>query len=218
MVLVTGETGTGKEVVVLAIYQLSQRKEQPLIKLNCAAIPENLIESELFGHEKGAFTGALSSKIGRFELANGGTLFLDEIGEMQLNLQSKLLRILQESEFERVGGTETIKVDVRMIAATHRDLAQCVKEGGFRENLYFRLNVFPIAVPPLRERKEDLEALALHFLEIYAKKFNKSGNIIPARQMAALHHYHWPGNVRELQPLIERAVILSSGTELAFGD
>ncbi|MEE9423417.1 MAG: sigma-54-dependent Fis family transcriptional regulator [Methylococcales bacterium] len=218
MVLVTGETGTGKEVVVQAIHQLSQRKDQPLIKLNCAAIPENLIESELFGHEKGAFTGALSRKIGRFELANGGTLFLDEIGEMQLNLQSKLLRILQESEFERVGGTETIKVDVRMIAATHRDLAQCVKEGSFREDLYYRLNVFPIAVPPLRERKEDLEALAQHFLETYANKFNKSVDMIPARQMAALHNYHWPGNVRELQHLIERAVILSSGTELAFGD
>lgn len=218
MVLVTGETGTGKEVVVQAIHQLSQRKEQPLIKLNCAAIPENLIESELFGHEKGAFTGALSRKIGRFELANGGTLFLDEIGEMQLNLQSKLLRILQESEFERVGGTEIIKVDVRMIAATHRDLAQCVKEGSFREDLYYRLNVFPIAVPPLRERKEDLEALAQHFLKTYARKFNKSVDMIPARQMAALHNYHWPGNVRELQHLIERAVILSAGTELAFGD
>ena len=217
-VLVTGETGTGKEVVVQAIHQLSQRKEQALIKLNCAAIPENLIESELFGHEKGAFTGALSRKIGRFELANGGTLFLDEIGEMELNLQTKLLRILQEGEFERVGGTETIKVDVRMIAATHRDLVQCVKDGTFREDLFYRLNVFPITVPPLRERKQDIEVLAQHFLKTYAKKFNKSVNVIPATAMAELHNYHWPGNVRELQHLIERAVILSTGINLVLGN
>jgi PAS domain S-box-containing protein len=217
-VLVTGETGTGKEVVVQAIHQLSQRNTQPFIKLNCAAIPENLIESELFGHEKGAFTGAVSRKTGRFELANGGTLFLDEIGEMELNLQTKLLRILQEGEFERVGGTETINVDVRMIAATHRDLVQCVKAGTFREDLFYRLNVFPIAVPALRERKQDLEALAQHFLHSYAKKFNKPVNTIPATAMAALHNYHWPGNVRELQHLIERAVILCSGKNLVFGD
>ncbi len=217
-VLVTGETGTGKEVVVQSIHQLSQRSDQPLIKLNCAAIPENLIESELFGHEKGAFTGALSRKIGRFELANGGTLFLDEIGEMELNLQAKLLRILQEGEFERVGGTATIKVDVRMIAATHRDLVQCVRDGRFREDLFYRLNVFPIAIPALRERKQDLEALAQHFLATYARKFNKPVNTIPVRAMAELHNYHWPGNVRELQHLIERAVILSTDRNLAFGD
>ena len=217
-VLVTGETGTGKERVVQAIHQLSLRKDQPLINLNCAAIPENLIENELFGHEKGAFTGAVSQKKGRFELANGGTLFLDEIGEMDLNLQTKLLRVLQEGEFERVGGTTTIKVDVRIITATHRDLAQCVKEGIFREDLYYRLNVFPIAIPPLRERKQDLEALAQHFMKTYTKKFNKSVEVIPPKVITALHNYHWPGNVRELQHLIERAVILSSGTELAFGD
>ena len=217
-VLIAGETGTGKEKIVQLIYQQSLRKDQPLINLNCAAIPENLIESELFGHEKGAFTGAISKKIGRFELANEGTLFLDEIGEMELNLQAKLLRILQEGQFERVGGTETINVDVRIITATHRNLAQCVKDGTFREDLYYRLNVFPITVPPLRERKQDLEALAQHFLTTYAKKFNKSVDIIPAKFMAALHNYHWPGNVRELQHLIERAVILSTGSELAFGD
>ena len=217
-VLIAGETGTGKEKIVQLIYQQSLRKDQPLINVNCAAIPENLIESELFGHEKGAFTGAISKKIGRFELANEGTLFLDEIGEMELNLQAKLLRILQEGQFERVGGTETINVDVRIITATHRNLAQCVKDGTFREDLYYRLNVFPITVPPLRERKQDLEALAQHFLTTYAKKFNKSVDIIPAKFMAALHNYHWPGNVRELQHLIERAVILSTGSELAFGD
>ncbi len=217
-VLIAGETGTGKEKIVQLIHQQSLRKDQPLINVNCAAIPENLIESELFGHEKGAFTGAISKKIGRFELANDGTLFLDEIGEMEINLQAKLLRILQEGQFERVGGTETIHVDVRIITATHRNLAQCVKDGTFREDLYYRLNVFPITVPPLRERKQDLEALAQHFLTTYAKKFNKSVDIIPAKFMAALHNYHWPGNVRELQHLIERAVILSTGSELAFGD
>ncbi len=217
-VLVTGETGTGKEVVVQAIHQLSERKDQPLIKLNCAAIPENLIESELFGHEKGAFTGALARKIGRFELANGGTLFLDEIGEMELNLQTKLLRILQEGEFDRVGGTTTLKVDVRMIAATHRDLRQSVKEGHFREDLFYRLNVFPIAVPPLRERRDDIESLAQHFMNNYTKKFNKSIDSIPTGEIAVLLNYHWPGNVRELQHLIERAVILSTGTTLTFGD
>ena len=217
-VLVVGDTGTGKERLVQAIHQLSLRKDLPLIKLNCAAIPENLIESELFGHEKGAFTGAVSRKIGRFELANDGTLFLDEIGEMNLNLQSKLLRVLQEGEIERVGGTETIRVNVRIIAATHRDLGQCVTEGSFREDLFFRLNVFPIRVPPLRERKDDLEALATHFMKSYAKKFNKPVERIPAKIMATLHSYHWPGNIRELQHLIERAVILSTGTELIFGD
>lgn len=217
-ILVTGETGTGKEGVVQAIHQLSLRGQQPLIKLNCAAIPENLVESELFGHEKGAFTGALSRKIGRFELAHQGTLFLDEIGEMSLDTQVKLLRILQEGEFERIGGAETIKVDVRIITATHCDLPQKVREGSFREDLFYRLNVFPIQIPPLRERNTDIEALAEHFLISYAKKFNKSVKTIPAPLMNSLNAYHWPGNIRELQHLIERAVILSSGSTLAFGN
>ncbi|MCH9696708.1 MAG: sigma-54-dependent Fis family transcriptional regulator [Gammaproteobacteria bacterium] len=217
-VMVNGETGTGKEVIVQCIHKLSQRNEQALIKLNCAAIPENLIESELFGHEKGAFTGAISKKIGRFELADGGSLFLDEIGEMDINLQAKMLRILQEGEFERVGGSETIKVDVRLIAATHRDLMQCVRDGQFREDLYYRLNVFPVAIPALRERREDIERLAQHFLNLYAHKFNKPVSTISEKSLTLLKNYHWPGNVRELQHLIERAVILSSGTELMFGD
>lgn len=217
-ILVTGETGTGKEVVAQAIHRLSKREQQPLIKLNCAAIPENLVESELFGHEKGAFTGALSRKIGRFELANQGTLFLDEIGEMPLDVQTKLLRILQEGEFERIGGTTTIKVNVRIITATHRDLPQNIRHGLFREDLFYRLNVFPIHIPPLRERKSDIDALAWHFLKQYADKFNKPVNTIPAQVLNALTTYHWPGNIRELQHLIERAVILSTGPTLAFGD
>lgn len=217
-ILVTGETGTGKEVVVQALHNLSLRKQQPLIKLNCAAIPENLVESELFGHEKGAFTGALARKIGRFELADQGTLFLDEIGEMPLDVQTKLLRILQEGEFERIGGTTTIKVDVRIVAATHRDLPQSVRDGGFREDLFYRLNVFPIHIPPLRERESDIGILAEHFLKQYADKFNKQVIKIPNHVMNALIAYHWPGNIRELQHLIERAVILSKGAALAFGD
>ena len=217
-ILVTGETGTGKELVVQAIHRLSIRQQQPLIKLNCAAIPENLVESELFGHEKGAFTGALSRKIGRFELANQGTLFLDEIGEMPLDVQTKMLRILQEGEFERIGGTDTIHVDVRIIAATHRDLPQSVREGRFREDLFYRLNVFPIHIPSLRERKPDIDALAQHFLKHYATKFNKPVKSIPTHVLNALKGYHWPGNIRELQHLIERAVILSTGSTLAFGD
>ena len=217
-ILVTGETGTGKEVVVQAIHRMSSRQQQPLIKLNCAAIPENLVESELFGHEKGAFTGALSRKIGRFELAHQGTLFLDEIGDMPLDIQTKMLRILQEGEFERIGGVATIKVDVRIIAATHRDLPENVREGHFREDLFYRLNVFPIHIPPLRERKSDINALAQHFLKQYAVKFNRSVKTIPAQVMDSLIAYHWPGNIRELQHLIERAVILSTGSTLAFGD
>ena len=216
-ILVTGETGTGKEGVVQAIHQLSLRGQHPLIKLNCAAIPENLVESELFGYEKGAFTGALSRKMGRFELAHQGTLFLDEIGEIPLDIQTKLLRILQEGEFERIGGTQTIKVDVRIITATHCDLPQKVREGSFREDLFYRLNVFPIDIPPLRERNTDIEALAQHFLKRYAKKFNKPVKTIPAPLMNTLNTYHWPGNIRELQHLIERAVILSTGSTLAFG-
>ncbi len=217
-ILVTGETGTGKEVVVQAIHRLSLRQSQPLIKLNCAAIPENLVESELFGHEKGAFTGALSRKIGRFELANQGTLFLDEIGDMPLEIQTKILRILQEGEFERIGSTTTIKVDVRIIAATHRDLPQNVRQGNFREDLFYRLNVFPIHIPPLRQRKSDINALAQHFLKQYADKFNKPVNTIPDQLLNTLTAYHWPGNIRELQHLIERAVILSTGATLVFGD
>lgn len=217
-VLILGETGTGKELVVQAIHQQSQRKDQPLIKLNCAAIPNNLVESELFGHEKGAFTGALSKKIGRFELADSGTLFLDEIGEMPMDVQTKLLRILQEGEFERVGGSHTIKVNVRIIAATHRDLPQCINKGLFREDLFYRLNVFPINIPALRDRAEDIEALAYHFLKIYAAKFNKQVNTIPSAVISILEAYHWPGNVRELQHLIERAVILSVGNILAIGE
>lgn len=217
-VLVTGETGTGKEMVVQAIHQQSLRKHQTLIKLNCAAIPENLVESELFGHEKGAFTGALSRKIGRFELAHQGTIFLDEIGEVSLDVQTKLLRILQEGEFERIGSTDTIKVNVRIIAATHQNLPQNVKEGRFREDLFYRLNVFPIHIPPLRDRKEDIALLAQHFLTLYAEKFNKQVKTIPVTLINTLMEYHWPGNIRELQHLIERAVILSTGTTLFFGD
>lgn len=217
-ILVTGETGTGKEVVAQALHNLSLREQHPLIKLNCAAIPENLVESELFGHEKGAFTGALARKIGRFELADQGTLFLDEIGEMPLEVQTKLLRILQEGEFERIGGTTTIKVDVRIVAATHRDLPKSVKNGRFREDLFYRLNVFPIHIPPLRERKADIGILAEHFLKQYANKFNKQVRNIPLYVVNMLIGYHWPGNIRELQHLIERAVILSTGSTLAFGD
>ena len=217
-VLILGETGTGKEVVVQATHKLSLRKDQPLIKLNCAAIAENLVESELFGHEKGAFTGALTQKIGRFELADQGTLFLDEIGEMSMDVQTKLLRILQEGEFERVGGTTTIKVDVRIIAATHRDLPECISAGRFREDLFYRLNVFPIQIPPLRERIDDIEPLAQHFLHHYAAKFNKPVKTIPVTVIKTLKTYHWPGNVRELQHLIERAVILSSTDKLALGN
>lgn len=217
-VLITGETGTGKELVANAIHNLSARKQQPMIKLNCAAIPENLVESELFGHEKGAFTGALARKIGRFELANQGTLFLDEIGEMPADIQAKLLRILQEGEFERLGSSQTITVDVRIIAATHRDLPQTVAAGRFREDLFYRLNVFPVPIPALRERITDIPELARHFLQHYASKFNKPVNAIPKALLQMLKNYHWPGNIRELQHLIERAVILSSGTELVFGD
>jgi formate hydrogenlyase transcriptional activator len=217
-VLINGETGTGKELIARAIHNLSNRKDKTLVKLNCATIPENLAESELFGHEKGAFTGAINRKLGRFELANGGSLFLDEIGELPLEMQAKLLRVLQEGEYERVGGTQTLKCDVRVIAATHRDLAQFSQQGKFRSDLYYRLNVFPIQLPPLRERKEDIPLLVKHFVEMFSAKFGKSVTHIPERMMADLQSYIWPGNIRELQHIIERAVILSKGSQLAAVD
>jgi formate hydrogenlyase transcriptional activator len=208
-VLITGETGTGKELIARAIHNLSSRRERAFVKLNCAAIPLGLLESELFGHEKGAFTGAIAQKTGRFELANKGTLFLDEVGDIPVELQAKLLRVLQEQEFERLGSNRTHKVDVRLIAATHRDLASMVKQGTFREDLYYRLKVFPIHVPALRQRTEDIPKLAWHFTALYARRMNKRIEDIPSETMNALVQYRWPGNVRELQNFIERAVILS---------
>jgi formate hydrogenlyase transcriptional activator len=208
-VLIQGETGTGKELVARAIHRLSSRGEKAFVKLNCAAIPLGLLESELFGHEKGAFTGAIAQKNGRFELADKGTLFLDEVGDIPLELQSKLLRVLQEQEFERLGSNRTHKVDVRLIAATHRDLAGMVKEGTFREDLYYRLKVFPINVPALRERTEDIPKLVWHFTALHARRMNKKIDEIPSETIDALVRYGWPGNVRELQNFIERAVILS---------
>ena len=213
-VLVLGETGTGKEVIARAIHNLSRRRDGTFVKINCAAIPTGLLESELFGHEKGAFTGAIAQKIGRFELAHHGTLFLDEVGDIPLELQPKLLRVLQEREFERLGGTRTIRVDVRVVAATNRDLAQMVEEGPFRRDLYYRLNVFPIMIPPLRERSEDIPLLVRYFVQKYARLMDRRIETISAEEMDALTHYHWPGNVRELENLIERAVILSPGPEL----
>jgi DNA-binding NtrC family response regulator len=212
--LILGETGTGKELIARAIHNLSSRSNRPFVKLNCAAIPSGLLESELFGHEKGAFTGAVSQKIGRFGLAHGGTLFLDEVGDIPLELQPKLLRVLQEQEFERLGSTRTVRVDVRLVAATNRDLAQMVAEKQFREDLYFRLNVFPIRVPPLRERVEDIPLLVRHYVDKYAQRMNKRIETIPEEAMALLCHYSWPGNIRELQNLIERAVILTRGRVL----
>jgi len=217
-VLVTGETGTGKEVVVRAIHGLSGRKDKILVKVNCAALPSGVIESELFGHEKGAFTGALARRVGRFELANGGTLFLDEVGDLPLELQAKLLRVLQEGEFERVGGTQTLKVNVRLVAATNRDLKSAVAEGRFRADLYYRLNVFPIAIPPLRERLEDVPRLARHFVMIYASRMGKPIETISERVLTKLTSYSWPGNVRELQNVLERAVILSQTSRLELDD
>jgi formate hydrogenlyase transcriptional activator len=213
-VLILGETGTGKELIARAIHNLSGRKERAFVKLNCAAIPLGLLESELFGHEKGAFTGAVAQKTGRFELAHKGTLFLDEVGDISLELQAKLLRVLQEQEFERLGSNRTHKVDVRLIAATHRDLAAMVKQSTFREDLYYRLKVFPINVPPLRQRAEDIPKLVRHFTELYARRMNKRIDEIPSESMTALVGYRWPGNVRELQNFIERAVILSPHTVL----
>ena len=213
-VLITGETGTGKELIARAIHNLSPRKSKPLVKVNCAAIPAGLIESELFGHERGAFTGALTKKIGRFELADKGTIFLDEIGELPLDLQSKLLRVLQEGEFERVGGAQTFKVNVRVIAATNRDLEQQSKTGHYRPDLYYRLNVFPIHLPALREREGDIPLLVQYFVRKFVANFGKKIDRIPERMMSALQRYQWPGNIRELEHVIERAVILSEGSEL----
>jgi len=208
-VLVLGETGTGKELIAHATHNLSPRCGRPFIKLNCAAIPFDLLESELFGHEKGAFTGAVTQKIGRFEMADTGTLFLDEIGDIPLALQPKLLRVLQEKEFERLGSGRTHQIDVRLIAATHRDLTEMVNRNEFRSDLYYRLNVFPVLVPPVRERQGDIQPLVSHFVEVFAQRMGKHIEQIPQATMNALIAYSWPGNVRELQNLIERAVIRS---------
>lgn len=217
-VLILGESGTGKELLARALHRGSKRKDEALIKVNCAALPSNLIESELFGHEKGAFTGAIGSRIGRFELAHQGTLFLDEIGELPLDLQAKLLRAIQEGELERIGSAKTIKVDVRIVAATNRNLEKMVVDGRFREDLYFRLNVFPILNPPLRERKDDIPLLAAHFTKKYAKEFGRHNLKISQKALDKLNGYHWPGNVRELQNIIERAVIVSEGNYLNLND
>jgi formate hydrogenlyase transcriptional activator len=214
-VLLIGETGTGKELIARAVHNLSSRRERSLVRMNCAAIPSGLLESELFGHEKGAFTGALMQRKGRFELADGGSLFLDEIGDISLELQPKLLRALQEHEFERVGGTRTIHVNVRIIAATHRDLPQMIREMKFREDLFYRLKVFPIHVPPLRERTEDIPLLVHYFVSTISRKMNKSIRTIPCAVMKAMTRYSWPGNIRELQNFIERSVILSQSEVLA---
>jgi formate hydrogenlyase transcriptional activator len=208
-VLLQGETGTGKELIARALHQRSARRHRPFLKVNGAAIPSGLLESELFGHERGAFTGAIGRQLGRFELAHQGTLLLDEIGDIPLDLQPKLLRVLQEQAFERVGGTRTIGVDVRLVVATHRELAQMVAEGTFRRDLYYRLNVFPIRLPSLRERPEDIPLLARHFAQQHAQRLHKPLPTIPAEAVAALTRYPWPGNVRELQNVIERAVILA---------
>jgi formate hydrogenlyase transcriptional activator len=208
-VLILGETGTGKELIARAIHDLSTRRDRAFVKVNCAAIPLGLLESELFGHERGAFTGAIAQKMGRFELANKGTLFLDEVGDIPLELQAKLLRVLQEQEFERLGSNRTHKVDVRLIAATHRDLSSMVKQSTFREDLYYRLRVFPIHVPALRQRTEDIPQLVRHFLALYSRRMNKNIDRIPSETMDALVRYRWSGNIRELQNFIERAVILS---------
>jgi PAS domain S-box-containing protein len=217
-VLILGESGTGKELMARAIHNISSRRRKPLVKVNCAALPANLIESELFGHERGAFTGAIEKKIGRFELADGGTIFLDEIGELPIELQSKLLRVLQEGEFERLGNTRTLKVNVRVIAATNRNLEQAIEKKEFREDLYYRLNVFPIVCPALRERKEDIPFLVKHFCQKYEVKVGKKVTTIPSKVMDALTAYDWPGNVRELENIIERALILSRNGVIEYGE
>lgn len=209
-VLIQGETGTGKELIARAIHNASPRSGHALIKLNCAAIPFDLLESELFGHERGAFTGAIAQKVGRFELADQGTLFLDEVGDIPLALQPKLLRVLQEQEFERLGSGRTHRVDVRLVAATHRDLEQMVKRNQFRSDLYYRLNVFPITLPPLRERRQDVRPLVEHYVEIFSGRMGKHIDTIPDEFVSAFEAYSWPGNIRELQNVIERAVILSN--------
>jgi len=213
-VLIQGETGTGKELVARAIHELSLRRERLLIKVNCAALPRDLVESELFGHEKGAFTGATQQRRGRFELADGGTLFLDEAGELPLDTQAKLLRVLQEREFDRVGGTRSLRTDVRVIAATNRDLHTQVAAGSFRSDLYYRLNVFPIVVPPLRERRDDIPGLVRHFAAKAARKLGRTVDGISSAFVECASVYAWPGNIRELENLVERAVIMSRGTVL----
>jgi formate hydrogenlyase transcriptional activator len=217
-VLITGESGTGKELIARAVHNLSSRKDRALVKLNCAALAANLIESELFGHERGAFTGALNQRVGRFELADGGTIFLDEIGELPIDLQSKLLRVLQEGEFERLGSARTIKVDVRIIAATNRDLPEEIGKGNFREDLYYRLNVFPIHAPPLRERRDDIPLLVNHFLSKFEIRLGKKIGVVSKKVMNDLVSYPWAGNVRELENVIERAAIISQGDKLELGD
>src|SRR4029078_12942790 len=214
-VLINGETGTGKELIARAIHNISPRRERTLVKVNCAAIPTGLLESELFGHEKGAFTGAIDRRIGRFELAHKGTIFLDEVEDIPLDLQSKLLRVLQEHEFERLGSSRTLRVDVRVVAATNANLEKMVEEKKFRSDLYYRLNVFPINVPPLRERPEDIPLLVHFFANKFAQQMKRPIESIPKDVMSALVNYHWPGNIRELQNLVERAVILSKGSTLA---
>jgi DNA-binding NtrC family response regulator len=217
-VLLRGETGTGKEMVARAIHINSARESKPFVKVNCAALATGVLESELFGHEKGAFTGAVARRLGRFELADGGTLFLDEVGDLPLDVQVKLLRVLQEREFERVGGAETIKVDVRVVSATHRDLEKQIADGAFREDLYYRLNVFPITLPPLRQRPSDIALLAEHFIQKYARTAGKTIRGLDAGAVAALSSYGWPGNVRELENVVERALILARGAELTAAD
>jgi len=214
-VLIYGETGTGKELIARAIHDLSPRRSKPFVKLNCAAIPTGLLESELFGHEKGAFTGAIAQRIGRFEVADGGTIFLDEIGEIPLELQTKLLRVLQEREFERLGSSRTIRTDARLIAATNRDLEAMVSEQKFRSDLFFRLDVFPVHVPPLRERQGDIPLLVRHLTQQFSRRMKKAIETIPSAAMDALCQYHWPGNIRELQNVMERAVIISAGPALS---
>jgi formate hydrogenlyase transcriptional activator len=209
-VLILGETGTGKELIARAIHASSLRRDRPFVRLNCAAIPFDLLESELFGHEKGAFTGAIAQKLGRFEMADNGTLFLDEIGDLPLSLQPKLLRVIQEQEFERLGSGRTHRINVRLIAATHRDLPQRVARGEFRSDLYYRLNVFPVALPSLRDRREDIPALVAHFVDLFSRRMSKVIAEVPDETLAALTSYAWPGNIRELQNIIERAVILST--------
>src|SRR2546430_1293449 len=212
--LILGETGTGKELIARAIHNLSPRRERTFVKINCAAIPSGLLEAELFGHERGAFTGAVNQKIGRFELADRGTLFLDEVGDIPLELQPKLLRVLQEQEFERLGSNRTQRVDVRVVAATNGDLSKLVAEKAFRSDLYYRLNVFPIQIPALRERREDIPLLVRYFVQKFSRRLNKAVEYVPADAMDALVNYSWPGNVRELENFIERAVLLSPGKEL----
>jgi formate hydrogenlyase transcriptional activator len=213
-VLITGETGTGKELIARAVHNLSPRRDRAFVRFNCAAIPLGLLESELFGHEKGAFTGAIARKMGRFELAHNGTLFLDEIGDIPLELQAKLLRVLQEQEFERLGSNQTQQVNVRIVAATHRDLKQMVAQGLFRSDLFFRLNIFPVSLPPLRERREDIPLLVNAFVRDSVHRMNRYVETVPHETMRALAEYSWPGNIRELQNFIERAVIMSPGPSL----